>query len=89
MPEEINNTASTTDADEQSQPQLTIQEKLAMAGVRHRPLSANHGEITRKLQEAGIRHSGISCSQFDFLGLMPAFTEGKFNRRKASGCESP
>ena len=59
MTEEINN--SNTDADaEQSQPQLTIQEKLAMAGVRHRPLDTKHSEITRKLQEKGIRHRVVS-----------------------------
>ena len=62
MTEEINsNTASTIDADaEQSQPQLTIQEKLAIAGVRHRPIDTNHSEITRKLQEEGIRHRVVS-----------------------------
>lgn len=57
MNEEQNNTA---DAHEQSQPQLTIQEQLAIAGVRHRPIDTNHGEITRKLQEAGIRHRVLS-----------------------------
>ena len=54
MTEEINSTG--TDADAEPQPQLTIQEQLAMAGIRHRPLDTGHGEMTRKLQEHGIRH---------------------------------